>query len=67
MNVTCQFQNPNCSIYSDASIETSTYETLLGILVDSELCFDQHVSSICSKAGKKLHPLGLIATFTSFN
>ena len=37
----------------DVSIKTSTKETLLGILIDSELSFDQHISSICSKANKK--------------
>ena len=44
----------------DASLKTSTKETLLGILIDSELNFDQHVSSICSKASKKLHALGAL-------
>ena len=51
----------------DASIKTSTKETLLGILIDSELSFDQHMSSICSKVSKKLHVLRRIATFMSFN
>ena len=50
----------------DASLTTSTKETLLGILIDSELSFDQHVSSIYSKASKKLHSLGRIATFMPF-
>ena len=50
----------------DASIKTSTNETLLGILIDSELSFDHHISSICSKASKKLHALGRIASFMSF-
>ena len=36
-------------------------------LIDSELNFDQHISSICSKASKKLHALGRIASFMSFN
>ena len=49
-----------------ASLTTSTKETLLGILIDSELSFDQHVSFICTKASKKLHALGRIATFMSF-
>ena len=44
----------------------STKETLLGILIDSELSFDQHVSTICSKASKKLHALGRITSFMSF-
>ena len=51
----------------DASIKTSTKETLLGILIDSELSFDQHIFSICSKASKKLHALRRIATFMCFN
>ena len=51
----------------DASIKTSAKKTLPGILIDSELNFDQHISSICSKASKKLHALGRIATFMSFN
>ena len=46
----------------DVPIKTSTKETLLGILIDSELSFDQHISSICSKASKKLHALGRIAS-----
>ena len=50
----------------DGSLKTSTKKTLLGILIDSELSFDQHVSSICSKASKKLLALGRIATFMSF-
>ena len=48
------------------SFTTSARETLRGILIDSELSFDQHVSSICSKASKKLHALGRIASFMSF-
>ena len=51
----------------DTSIKTSTKETLLGILIDSELSFDQHISSICSKVSKKLHALRHVATFMSFN
>ena len=50
----------------DASLTTSTKEILIGILIDSDLNFDQHVSSICSKASKKLHVLGRIASFMSF-
>ena len=57
---------PDVSI-GDTSIKTSTKEILLGILIDSELSFDQHISSICSKASKKLHALGRIATLLSFN
>ena len=55
----------NISI-GDASIKTSIKEKLHGIFIDSELSFDQHISSICSKAGKKLHALGGFATFICF-
>ena len=51
----------------NASIKTITKETLLGISIDSELSFDKHVSSICSKASKMLHALGRIASFMSFD
>ena len=47
-------------------LKTSTKETLLGIMIDSELSFYLHVSSICSKASKKLHALGRVGTFISF-
>ena len=57
---------PTNVFIGDASLKTSTKETLLGIFIDSELSFDQHVSSIFSKASKKLHALGRIATFMSF-
>ena len=50
----------------DASLKTSTKETSLVILIDSELSFDQHVSPICSKASNMQHALGRIATFMSF-
>ena len=60
-------QTPTDVSIGDVSIKTSAKETLLGILIDSELSFDQHIFSICSKASKKLHALGRIATFMLFN
>ena len=38
---------------------------MLEILIDSELSFDQHISFISSKASKKLHAPGRIATLMS--
>ena len=49
-----------------ASLITSTEKTLLRVSIDLQLSFDQHAYFICSKASKKLHALGLIATFMSF-
>ena len=51
-------KTPTDASIGDASLTTSTKETLLGILIDSELSFDQHLSSISSKATMKLHALG---------
>ena len=51
----------------NTSIKNSTKETLFRILIDLELSFDRYISSICSKASKKLHTLGCIAAFMSFN
>ena len=55
----------NVSI-DDVSLTTSTTETLLGIIIDSELSSDQHLSSICSKVSKKLHALGRISGYMYF-
>ena len=55
-------KTPTDVFIGDASVTT----TLLGILIDSERSFDQHISSICNKASKKSHALGSIATFISF-
>ena len=67
----------NVSI-GDVSFTTIITETLLGILIDPELSHDsaqkftikdffskcdQHLSSICSKASKKLHALGRISGY----
>ena len=55
----------NISI-GDVSLATSTTETLLGIIIDSEISFDPDLSSICSKARKKLHAPGRISGYMSF-
>ena len=38
-------------------------ETLLGVSIDSELNFENHISNICSKVNKKLNALGRIAGY----
>ena len=59
------YKTPTDVSIGDASLKTSTKETFFGILIGSELSFDRHVSSICSKTSKKLHALGRIASFVS--
>ena len=50
----------------DKYIETSTSETLLGIIIDSELSFEEHMSSLCDKVSRKVNALGRIANFILF-
>ena len=47
------------------SIQSSTKETLIGVLIDSELRFDEHISLICTKVDRKQNTLGRIANFMS--
>ena len=44
-------------------IINSTEEKLLGIKFDSELSFENHVSSLCKKASRKLHALTRIVNY----
>ena len=41
-------------------IASSNEEKLLGILLDSKLNFDSHITSLCKKAGQKLSALARI-------
>ena len=38
-------------------------ETLLGVSIDSELNFENHISNICSKVSKNLNASGRIAGY----
>ena len=44
-------------------IKSSQKETLLGINLDSELKFEDHVNFMCKKANQKLYALSRIAPF----
>ena len=44
-------------------IDSSKTEVLLGITIDHELKFDDHVNYLCKKAGQKLNALARIAPF----
>ena len=37
-----------------ALVESRSTEKLLGIQTDSDLTFDEHISSVCNKVGKKI-------------
>ena len=47
------FKPPKKTYISWAFIESSSAKNLLGIQIDPGLTFDNHVSSICNKVGKK--------------
>ena len=43
----------------------SKNQKLLGVLIDSQLNFDEYLISLCKKAGKKLNALARLAKFLS--
>ena len=47
-------------ILNNDEIASSNEEKLLGILLDSKLNFDSHITSLCKKAGEKLSALARI-------
>ena len=54
----------NVSININGSVvNNSESQKLLGIQIDSKLSFDNHISSICSKASQKLHALARVSNF----
>ena len=44
-------------------IKNSHSEKLLGITIDSDLKFDEHITNICKKANQKLHALARVSSF----
>ena len=48
------------------NIQNSNCRKLLGIKIDNNLTFDEHVSGICTKASQKLHALSRVCHFMTF-
>ena len=46
-------KTPKKAYFGRALVESSSTEKLLGITIDSDLTFDEHISSICNEVGKK--------------
>ena len=44
-------------------LASSSYEKLLGILIDRDLSFDKYIKSFCRKAGQKLNALARISNY----
>ena len=50
-------------VIDGSSIETNTKEVLLGITIDKDSKFDDHVNSLCKKACQKLNTLARLAPY----
>ena len=48
-------------------LASSSYEKLLGILIDRDLSFDKHIKSFCRKAGQKLNALARVSNYLTHN
>lgn len=48
---------------NEVEIPTRSSVTLLGVEIDNELNFNNHISTICKKAGNKLNAIGRIQNF----
>ena len=48
-------------------VESSSTEKLLGIQIDSDLAFDEHISCICNKVCRKINLLGHLVNYMSFD
>ena len=58
-------KSPEVVSFDGIQIKSSSVETLLGITIDSDLNFDNHLSAICNKVSRKINALGRIANYMS--
>ena len=54
---------PSTALIDGSSIESNTKEILLGITIDRDLKFDEHVNNLCKKISQKLNTLVRLALF----
>ena len=54
---------PSTVLIDGSFIESNTKEILLGITIDRDLKFDEHVNNLCKKACQKLNALARLAPF----
>ena len=57
---------PSESLCRESSIKSSTKETRFGVLIESKLCFDAHISLVCTSASRKINALDLITNFKTY-
>ena len=58
-------KTPKKAYFGGALVESSSAEKLLGIQIDSDLTFDEHISSICNKVAKKINVLSRLVNYMS--
>ena len=51
-------KTPQVVSISGTTKSSSTAETLLGIIIDSDLNFESHLNSICNRVSRKINALG---------
>ena len=51
----------------DYTIGYRKYEKLLGVKIDVNLIFDNHISNLCKKAGRKISSLARVFSLMSFH
>ena len=51
----------------NSRIKASSFEELIGIKIDSNLTFHDHIISLCSKANKKLRALSRVSNYMDIN
>ena len=58
-------KSPEVLSIDGMQITSSTAETLLGITIDSEVNFENHLSAVCDKVSRKINALGRMANYIS--
>ena len=61
------FKTPKKAYFGGALVESSSTEKLLELQVDSDLTFDEHISSICNKVAKKINVLSRLVNYMSLD
>ena len=60
-------QDEDLSIIVDGfELENSNSQKLLHITINNKLSFDEHVSSVCTKASQKLHAVSRVSKFVIY-
>ena len=60
-------KTPKKAYFGGALVESSSAGNSLGIQIDSDFTFDEYISSICNKVGKKINVLSRLVNYASFD